>query len=93
MAERIQKGGEWPTAKSKLIGGLLIGGALGEVVPRPWVEWSHWWEVNMGGAGRVRSGKSPPESSESPQNLLKMVVDESGEESTPRRAPQRSISL
>ena len=37
---------------------------------------------DLGGAGRVRSGMSPPVSSDSPWNLLKMV-DASGEESTP----------
>ena len=43
-------------------------------------------EVDVGGVGRMRSGKSPPKSSASLRNLLKMVVDESVEESTPNKA-------
>ena len=40
----------------------------------------------MDGTGRVRSGKSSPETSDSPQNLLQMVVDESGGKFTPSKA-------
>ena len=44
-------------------------------------------QVDMGGTGRVRRERCPPESSESPWNLLKMVVHESEEGSAPQRAP------
>ena len=33
------------------------------------MEWTYLVELDMGGAGRTRSGKSPLESSESPRNL------------------------
>ena len=43
-------------------------------------------EMDMGGDGKMRSGKSPPVNSDKLPNLLKMVVDESGEEFTPHKA-------
>ena len=40
----------------------------------------------MGGAGKMRSEKIPPGNSENLQHVLKMVVDESGEEFTLNKA-------